>query len=89
MEETNLFTADLNGASLPPAQEDSAEVLCAAFSALPDAFYLFDAERILSRVNTAGALMETSGAESLVGRRCCEMFWRVEGTGECLVERAL
>jgi PAS domain S-box-containing protein len=70
-------------------QTDSTEVLSAVLNALPDAFYLFDAGKHLSRTNRAGALLERTEAESLLGRRCCEMFWRVEGTYECLVERAL
>jgi PAS domain S-box-containing protein len=75
--------------SLLPVEMDSAEVLSAAISALPDAFYLFDAKKRLSRTNRAGALLEKVEAGALEGRRCCEMFWRVEGASECLVERAL
>jgi PAS domain S-box-containing protein len=89
MENTDSFHTDLVGNHLPPAQTDSAEVLSAAFATLPDAFYLFDAERRLSRTNRAGACLENSEGENLVGLRCCEMFWRVEGAEECLVERAL
>jgi PAS domain S-box-containing protein len=89
MENTDSFPADLVCNRLPPAQTDSTEVLSAAFAALPDAFYLFDAERRLSRINGAGARLENSAGENLLGLRCCEMFWRVEGAEECLVERAL
>lgn len=89
MEHTEFFPTDLLGNRLLPARSDSAEVLSAAFAALPDAFYLFDAERRLSRINRAGARLENADSELLAGRRCCEMFWRVEGAEECLVERAL
>ena len=89
MEYTDSFPADVVSHRLPPAQTDSTEVLSAAFAALPDAFYLFDADRRLSRSNRAGACLENSAGENLVGLRCCEMFWRVEGAEECLVERAL
>jgi PAS domain S-box-containing protein len=89
MEQTDFSPTDLVGNPLPLAQTDTAAVLDAAMLALPDAFYLFDAERYLSRTNRAGALLENSDAGALLGRRCCEMFWRVEGAHECLVERAL
>ncbi|HEX8845003.1 MAG TPA: PAS domain-containing protein [Pyrinomonadaceae bacterium] len=90
MEHTDFSTLDLTANTLLPVQTDTAEVLSAALDALPDAFYLFDAEKRLSRTNRAGAQIETAANElSLEGRRCCEMFWRVEGAAECLVERAL
>jgi PAS domain S-box-containing protein len=72
-----------------PAQANSAEVLSAAFDALPDAFYLFDAERRLARLNQAGARLEKTEGDAFIGLRCCDMFWRAEGASECLVERAL
>jgi PAS domain S-box-containing protein len=89
MEQTNTFSVENMLNSLPPVQADTTQILSAAFAALPDAFYLFDAERHLSRTNRAGAFLENVDADALVGRRCCEMFWRVEGASECLVERAL
>jgi PAS domain S-box-containing protein len=89
MENRDSFLTDLVGNRLPPTQPDSTGVLSAAFAALPDAFYLFDAERRLSRTNREGARLENSEGENLLGLRCCEMFWRVEGAEECLVERAL
>ena len=89
MEYRDFFPTDLAGNSLLTAQTDSTEVLSAAFAALPDAFYLFESERRLSLINSAGARLEKTEASSLVGLRCCEMFWRVEGAEECLVERAL
>ncbi len=89
MEQPDFSPIDTVGNRLLPVQPDSASVLSAAFFALPDAFYLFDADKHLSRTNQAGALLERTEAEALMGRRCCQMFWRVEGAPECLVERAL
>lgn len=89
MEHIDFSPIETAGNSLLPIQPDTAEVLSAALFALPDAFYLFDAQKHLSRTNRAGALLENVEAEALLGRRCCEMFWRVEGAPECLVERAL
>ncbi len=87
MEHLEFHTTDTRPDCLPhAAADDPAALLGAAFDALPDAFYLFDSERRLSRANRAGHLLE-NGA-SLRGRRCCEMFWRAEGAAECLVERA-
>jgi PAS domain S-box-containing protein len=68
---------------------DSFPLLDAAFDALPDGLYLFDAEQRLSRINRAGAQLEFSEAAQLEGRRCCEMFWRVADAAECVVDRAL
>jgi PAS domain S-box-containing protein len=89
MEQIDSPPVEISDSSLLPVETDSAEVLNAAISALPDAFYLFDAEKRLSRANHAGALLENVAADALEGRRCCEMFWRIEGAGACLVERAL
>src|SRR5438045_2944775 len=91
MEQTGFFPTDSVINHLPTAQTDgnSAEILSAAFDALPDAFYLFDTSRALSRINRAGLQLEKVEDEPLIGRRCCEMFWRVEGASECVVERAL
>jgi PAS domain S-box-containing protein len=89
MEHTDVPTQDLTANSVLPVQTVTAEALYAALDALPDAFYLFDAQKRLSRTNRAGAQLEKSAEAALTGRRCCEMFWRVEGAEECLVERAL
>src|SRR3954464_12748443 len=84
--QTGMVINHLSDAHVDP---DSAEVLGAAFDALPDAFYLFDTSKRLSRVNHAGSRLEGPASTDLIGRRCCQMFWRVEGASECLVERAL
>ena len=88
MDQTDFFQTDGVVQTLPPIQEDAVEVLAAAFDALPDAFYLFDAGGRLTRINQVGARLENSVAETLTGSRCCEMFWRIEGASECVVERA-
>lgn len=74
---------------LPVMLVDSAPLLEAAFDALPGGLYLFDADRRLSRTNPAGARLEFSATAPLEGHLCCEMFWRVEGATECVVDRAL
>lgn len=61
----------------------------ATFDALPDGVFMFDPTRRMSRVNRAGVELEKDGATFLQLRRCCEMFWRVEGAEECIVDRAL
>jgi PAS domain S-box-containing protein len=58
-------------------------------NALPDPIYVFDGEGVLKSTNNSGALLQASSADSLKGKRCCEMFWRVEGSESCIVERAL
>ena len=58
-------------------------------NALPDPIYVFDGEGVLKSANDSGGLLQGSSARSLKGKRCCEMFWRVEGSGNCIVERAL
>ena len=88
MEHTDFFQTDLVAQTLPPIEEDAVELLTAAFDALPDAFYLFDASGRLNRINRAAEQLENSPAEALLSCRCCDMFWRVEGASECVVERA-
>ena len=74
---------------LPVILIDSLPLLDAALDSLPDGFFLFDAERRLTRVNPAGAELEMSAGAPLEGRLCCEMFWRVAEAKECVVDRAL
>ncbi len=74
---------------LPVILIDSLPLLDAALDSLPDGFFLFDAERRLTRVNPAGAELEISAGATLEGRLCCEMFWRVAEAKECVVDRAL
>ena len=69
--------------------EVSCDVLNAAFDALPDAIYLFDQQRCLSRFNLAAATLDGARSNALAGRRCCDMFWRVEENEQCVVDRAV
>ena len=65
------------------------DILDAAFDALPDALYLFDQARRLSRFNRAAATLQGPDDNALEGRPCCEMFWRVEDGDACVVDRAV
>jgi len=78
-----------NSDSLLSPEIGSCDILDAAFAALPDALYVFDQDRLLTRFNSAAALMQGSGNPPLKGRKCCEMFWRVEGGDACVVDRAV
>jgi PAS domain S-box-containing protein len=79
------FAAD----SLPSPVNASRDILEVAFGALPDAVYVFDQDRNLSRFNNAAALLHDAACPPLDGRRCCEMFWRVEEGNACIVDRAI
>jgi PAS domain S-box-containing protein len=59
----------------------------AAFEFLPDAVYLFGADRRLVKSNSAATSLQSS--EALPGTSCCEMFWRTENAENCLVDRAM
>lgn len=62
----------------------------AVMDALPEALYLFSADKRLVRVNQAGSRLENrSSAIELQGQRCCEMLWGVNGAADCVVDRAL
>jgi PAS domain S-box-containing protein len=63
------------------------ERLLAAFEAVPDALYLFDSKRTLIQSNRAARSIQTE-PKSLQGRRCCQMFWNVDKTRTCVVDRA-
>ena len=65
-----------------------AELLATALEALPDGLFLFDENKSLSYFNRAGALLQPAGETLPHHRRCCGMFWRVEDTEECVVDRA-
>jgi PAS domain S-box-containing protein len=80
----NLVTPEL---SVP---DSAANVLAAAFDALPDAIFVFDEYRHLSKLNKAAVRLQGAAESDLFGRACCEMFWRVEGGGgACVVDRAV
>ena len=69
--------------------ETSDNVIDGAFEALPDAIYLFDQHRRLSRFNLAAAALKGKRSPALEGRCCCDMFWRVEEHEQCVVDRAV
>ena len=64
-------------------------MLSAAFDALPDAIYVFGYDRCLNHFNRSALLLEGLGGSPLDGRRCCDMFWRAEKEGSCVVDRAI
>ena len=49
-------------------------------NALPDPIFAFDSQGVLTTANDSGLLLQGRTATWLKGKRCCEMFWRVEGT---------
>ncbi len=62
-------------------------LLPAAFDVLPDGVFLFGPDRLLINANAAAAKLQQGPLEN--GKACCEMFWRIEGAEECVVDRAL
>jgi PAS domain S-box-containing protein len=77
-----------------PISEASADVnlpiLLEAFDALPDATFLFNEHRLLVGLNEPALIL--CGPDTTLDfgtTRCCDMFWRVEGAVECIVERAV
>ena len=86
-QDSNSLLQDLSDDSSLLGQETEEDLLRAAFATLPDAVYLFGSDRRLVRANDAATRLQ--GSEPLKGTICCEMFWRVEGAGTCVVDRAL
>lgn len=59
------------------------------FDAMSDGIFIFDRAGRLIRVNRAGAAMDNATAESLLGRKCCDIL-RASTDGEaCIVEQSL
>lgn len=59
------------------------------FDAMSEGIFIFDRVGQLRRVNLAGAEMENTSPQQLLGKKCCELLRTgVEGEG-CIVERAL
>jgi PAS domain S-box-containing protein len=58
------------------------------FDAMSDGIFIFSNERLLMRVNRAGAGLETAEPHELLGRRCCDILRSGRGEG-CVVERAM
>lgn len=64
----------------------------AAFDALPEAIFLFDEARCLSRANRASGRLEQVEGNAVEGAsraRCCDMFWHAEGAEDCVVDRSV
>ncbi|HWS52570.1 MAG TPA: GAF domain-containing protein, partial [Pyrinomonadaceae bacterium] len=57
------------------------------FDAMSDGIFIFDNDRRLLRVNRAGAGLEATEPQELLGRRCCDILRAAGGSG-CVVERA-
>ncbi len=60
----------------------------ATIDSLPDAVYIFGADKRLKKINRAGESLEQARRDFLSGRRCCDMLWGWEGAG-CMVDRAI
>lgn len=60
----------------------------ATIDTLPDAVYIFDPDKRLTKINRAGESLEQAKRSFLAGRRCCDMLWGLEDTG-CMVDRAI
>jgi PAS domain S-box-containing protein len=72
-----------------PTEQSLADPLMSFCNALPDGIYAFDSQGLLTTVNNIGALLQGRSAAWLQGKRCCEMFWNVENSENCIVDRAL
>jgi PAS domain S-box-containing protein len=65
------------------------DLLGSAFDALPDAIFVFDHNRSLSRFNHSALLLQGPANLPVENCNCCEMFWRVGKEGTCIVDRAI
>jgi PAS domain S-box-containing protein len=59
------------------------------FDAMSDGIFIFDREGRLKRVNRAGAAMENTIPQRLLGRKCCDILRTSDEFESCVVERAL
>jgi PAS domain S-box-containing protein len=57
------------------------------FDAISDGVFIFDREGRLTRVNRAGALLESTFPEMLIGKSCCQIL-RMAGSN-CIVKRSI
>jgi len=60
----------------------------ATVDTLTDAVYIFGPDKRLKKINRAGEALERAKRSFLIGRRCCDMLWRLDGAG-CMVDRAI
>ena len=59
------------------------------FDAMSDGIFIFDRTGRLMRVNSAGAMMEQSSPNSLLGRQCCDILRGSSEDVTCVVEQAV
>jgi len=59
------------------------------FDAMSDGIFIFDQRGHLKRVNQAGAALENSQPQDLLGHRCCDILRTSMEDESCVVERAL
>lgn len=59
------------------------------FDAMSDGIFIFDRAGRLMRVNRAGAAMENTTPEMLLGRQCCEILRANSTDITCIVEQAV
>lgn len=60
----------------------------ATVDTLTDAVYIFGPDKRLKKINHAGETLERANRSFLIGRRCCDMLWRLQGA-TCMVDRAM
>ncbi|MDX6445817.1 MAG: hypothetical protein QOH71_2891 [Blastocatellia bacterium] len=59
------------------------------FDAMSDGIFIFDQSGKLARVNRAGAAMDKSHPEKLLGRQCCDILRTSSDGAACIVEQSL
>jgi PAS domain S-box-containing protein len=59
------------------------------FDAMSDGIFIFDRAGRLKRVNRAGAGLENTTPQELLGHRCCDILRTSAEDGSCVVEKAL
>lgn len=60
----------------------------ATIDMLTDAVYIFGSDKRLKKINRAGEALERANRSFLIGRRCCDMLWGLDGVS-CMVDRAM
>src|SRR5947207_1392151 len=60
----------------------------ATIDMLTDAIYIFGPDKRLKKINRGGETLERASRSFLIGRRCCDMLWGLDGAG-CMVDRAM
>ncbi len=85
---TNTLLRDPVGAALS-VNALPADLFAAVSDAFPDGIYAFDQHGRLTTANRIGTLLQDRNAGPLIGKSCCEMFWREPGSENCVVDRAL